>query len=104
MLTAVALVAGAVSINHLLSVRDGYLRFDTQARMYMAKFLNNEEAVGIYLPHGEWHLDGTYLNHYLCLEQPDCTSKGTFFGTGYAADLFPVKLGRVPAKETPAKK
>jgi len=103
LLAFLAWAAATASLDHLLRVRKGYVRFDTPARSYMAKFLHNEEATGILLPGNSWHRDGTYVNHYLCLEKPDCISKGTFFETGYAADLFPVKLKRVASSETASK-
>jgi hypothetical protein len=87
-----AVVAVLASVHHLLSVRKSYVRFDIQARMWTARVFVNEQPDGIYLPYTPWHPDGTYLKHYVCLRQPDCVSSGTTFGTGYVADLFPVKL------------
>jgi hypothetical protein len=87
-----ALVAIVGSVDHLMDVRKAYARFDLQARKYMAKIFAAEQPSGIYLPHSRYHPDGTYLKHYICLEQPDCISEGTTFGAGFVGDLYPVKL------------
>ena len=89
-----ALLALVAVTDHLGSVRRGYVSFDTQARKYMAQIFNNIQPAGNYFAHTQWHIDGTYLNHYICLIQPDCLSQGSTFNTGYAADLYPVKMRR----------
>ncbi|HEV2842243.1 MAG TPA: LamG domain-containing protein [Chthoniobacterales bacterium] len=90
----VVLGAGAVlaSMDHLIEVRQAYARFDDPARRYMAKVFSREQPTGITLPHGQYHRDGTYLNNYVCLTQPDCNAPGTTFAAGYVSDLYPVKV------------
>ena len=94
-----ALLSVVASGCHLMEVRKAYTRFDVQGRKYMAKIFAHEQPSGIYLPHGRYHPDGTYLKHYVCLEQPDCMSEGTTFGTGHVGTLYPVRVrsaNRVP--------
>lgn len=89
LLASVAVVSSA---DHLLEVRKAYTRFDVPARKYMAKLLNHEKPTGISLPRGRYHPDGTYLNNYICLTQPDCNAPGTYFSTGRGSELYPVRL------------
>jgi hypothetical protein len=92
LLATLGIVATVAAANHLFVVRKGYVKFDKQARKWMAKVWVDETPVGIFLPRTPWHMDGTYLKHYMCLKEPDFLPTGSFFMTGYAADLFPVKL------------
>jgi hypothetical protein len=92
LLTALAILAAVSAVSHLFIVRKGYVKYDKQARKWMAKVAKDQEPSGIYFPHTAWHLDGTYIKHYVCLSRPDCLPAGSFFMTGYASDLFPVKL------------
>jgi hypothetical protein len=87
-----AFLSVLASVDHLIEVRKAYTKFDVPARKYMAKILNYEQPTGIYLPHSPYHSDGTYLNNYICLTQPDCNPPGTTFATGYVAALYPVTL------------
>lgn len=89
LLASVSVVASA---DHLIEVRKAYARFDVPARKYMAKLLNGEKPVGISLPRGRYHPDGTYLNNYVCLTQPDCIAPGTYFSTGHGSELYPVRV------------
>lgn len=88
----VGLVCVIYSGGHLLEVRKAYIRFDLQARKYVAKLFKHEEPTGIYLPHSRWHPNDSRINLYVCLEQLDCNRAGTSFITGYMGDLYPVKL------------
>ena len=88
------------SADHLMKVRKAYARFDVPARKYMAKLLNQEKPAGISLPHGRYHPDGTYLNNYICLIQPDCNAPGTFFSTGSGSELYPVRVRSRPSSGT----
>lgn len=92
LLATLGIVATVAAVSHLFIVRKGYVKFDKQARKWMAKVSVDEQPNGIFFPHTPWHMDGTYVKHYVCLSRPDCVPAGSFFMTGYAADLFPVKL------------
>jgi hypothetical protein len=78
--------------DHLMEVRRAYTRFDGPARQYVAKVFLGERPAGITLPHSRYHPDGTYLNNYVCLTQPDCNVPGTTFAAGYVDSLYPVKV------------
>jgi hypothetical protein len=80
------------SLMHLREVRHAYKRFDAPARKYMAKVFRHEAPVGISLPRSQYHPDGSYLKHYVCLTEPDCNSFGTTFSKGYAGALYPVRM------------
>ncbi len=97
-----ACVSVLASVSHLIEVRKAYVRFDLQARKYMAKVFKNEPPVAIPLPRSRYHPDGSFLKHYACLTQPDCNSMGTTFSRGLAGMLYPVRVrgvNRVPAGE-----
>ncbi|MEY2488949.1 MAG: hypothetical protein QOC70_891 [Verrucomicrobiota bacterium] len=87
-----AFFSALASADHLMEVRTAYARFDVQARKYMAKVLNHDKPTGIELPHSRYHPDGTFLNNYVCLTQPDCNVPGTTFAQGYVDSLYPVKV------------
>ena len=93
---AVFVLVGIVSVlasgHHLREVQRAYARFDAPARKYMEKILSSAQPVGITMPHTRYSPDGTFLQHYACLTQPDCNLPGTTFYTGYVSDLYPVKL------------
>jgi hypothetical protein len=92
MFVFVAVVSVIASAGHLLEVRKAYVRFDVQARKFMAKMFKHETPTGIYLPHSHWHPNDSRINLYVCLKEPDCNPPGTSFLTGYMGDLYPVKL------------
>jgi concanavalin A-like lectin/glucanase superfamily protein len=101
-LVLLALFSIFASVDHLIKVRQAYLRFDLPARRYMTKVFNHEQLTGVYLPPSRYHPDGTYLKSYICLTQPDCNFPGTTFFTGYVADLYPVKVKSTkPAQSEP---
>lgn len=100
---SLAIVTALASLNHLRIVRRGYVNFDQSARKWMVKVLANETPTGITMPATPWHLDGTFVKHYRCLEGPDCVPEGSFFSTGYAADLFPVRLPPLAQRMAPNK-
>lgn len=88
----------AASAGHLISVWRAYARFDAPGREYAMKILNYEPPAGIYLPHSRWHPDGTFLSHYLCLEEADCNPVGTSFHN-YGGDLYAIRIrsqNRIP--------
>ncbi len=91
-LVILAVFSVFASFVHLREVRHAYKRFDAPARKYMAKVFNHEEPVGIVLPKSQYHPDGSYLKHYVCLMEPDCNSIGTTFSKGYAGVLYPVRM------------
>lgn len=88
----VAFLSVLASADHLIEVRKAYTRFDVQARKYMAKVFDHEQPTGVTLPHGRYHPDGTYLNNYVCLTEPDCNPPGTSFARGTSNELYPVRL------------
>jgi hypothetical protein len=92
LLACLAALAVFASFTHLIDVRKAYVRYDRQARRYMAKVFKHQQPVGIHLPHSRWHPDGTLVRLYTCLEEPDCNPEGTTFYTGYVSELYPVKL------------
>lgn len=90
-LLILGMVSVLASVEHLLSVRKAYARFDVPAREYVARILDHELPNGIDLPRSRWYPDGTYLRRYVCLEQPDCNPAGTLF-RNLGGDIYPVKL------------
>ena len=92
MIVCVAAMSVFASALHLVEVRKAYKRFDGPARKYMAKVFNYEQPIGIFLPRSRYHPDGSFLNHYVCLKQPDCNSYGTTFSKGISGNLYPVKV------------
>ena len=96
LLAAVSVLASA---GHLMEVRKAYGKFDIQARRYVAKVFKREQPGSIQLPRSRYHPDGSFLNNYVCLTQPDCNAPGTTFSSGHASILYPVKVkatNRVP--------
>ncbi|HEV2842242.1 MAG TPA: LamG domain-containing protein [Chthoniobacterales bacterium] len=87
------------SVRHLMEVRKAYGKFDVPARKYVAKVFKREQPGSIQLPRSRYHPDGSFLNNYICLMQPDCNAPGTTFASGHAGILYPVRVkasNRVP--------
>ena len=101
----IALLAVVASFYHLLDTRKAYARFDPPARQYVDRLFSGQPTAGIVLPHGSWNPDGSFLSHYICLQQPDCNPEHTSFKT-LGGNIWAVKVkgslpSALPAKVAP---
>lgn len=90
-LAVLAVVSMTASLQHLITVRAAYVRFDVPAREYMAAVFERRQPNASAIPRSPWYLDNTFLRRYVCLGRPDCNPAGTLF-RNLGGEIYPVKL------------